>query len=333
MQLAIQNFLTQKYFIQAPIRGENKQIYGLSLSPQLNSDKVCFTGENAEFLKLPRREIYKKINDSIDNSNLLGYGTEGSVYAIPGTDYCLKYSRYRDSRTTLNKNFTLKVSQQDKVNHIVARLGNDAVIMKHLKGVTVSELNRYTFGVGVDENIYRLLSFPNSAYRDYLLQIVDALNYGMEYDAHGGNLMVDFDAKTLTALDFFPPQRMINEQPLSKVYYPFLSINNISSKLEVAFARKIFDMLLDEFKPHTEQKLDFNKVDELLFLCDLYNDNILQIKPKQISQIHELFENLKSLKEAEMSGVDVCKQLTKTISDLEKLLDKCLPHIDSGSNM
>ena len=141
MQLAIQNFVNPQLLIYQQKNGVNRQVYGLSLQPALSCDKVCFSGQNVDFLKLPKKEIYKRVQESINNFNLLGYGTEGSVYAIDGTDYCIKFSRNSDSRKSLCKNLTFKVSEQDKVNHVVAKLGNSAVIMQKIKGIPVSEIN------------------------------------------------------------------------------------------------------------------------------------------------------------------------------------------------
>ena len=333
MQICIQNFYPQvnnnyqikniRNFIGKPI-----------LSPQLTRDTVSFCALGVEFLNLPKNEIMRKIRDSIREENLLGRGVEGQVYAIDGTDYCLKYSQNTDSLQTLSKSFRKRVSDEDRINHIVARLGNDAVIMKRIKGISVADINRLPVKE-YNESIEKLLKFPNSAYRDLLNQIIEALKHGMEYDCHGGNLIVDFENKKLTAIDFCSPRKLYNSEALfkvyspflnegcfEKIYQPFLDINYFDEDSKRLLGKKIMYMLLDELKPEVQPKLDFQDIDVLPFLCDLANVGTIKIN-RLLAQISDGFNELVDLKERELAGAEVYKQIYQTNESVRKLVNKC----------
>ncbi|MBR6723380.1 hypothetical protein IKL64_07990 [bacterium] len=333
MQICIQNFYPQvnnNYQIKNTQKFMDKPI----LASQLTRDTVSFCSLGVEFLNLPKNEIMRKIRDSIREENLLGRGVEGQVYAIDGTDYCLKYSQNTDSLQTLSKSFRKRVSDEDRINHIVARLGNDAVIMKKIKGVSVADINRLPVKE-YNESIEKLLKFPNSAYRDLLNQIIEALKHGMEYDCHGGNLIVDFENKKLTAIDFCSPRKLYNSEALfkvyspflnegcfEKIYQPFLDINYFDEDSKRLLGKKIMYMLLDELKPEVQPKLDFQDIDVLPFLCDLANVGTIKIN-QLLAQISDGFNELVDLKERELAGADVYEQIYQTNESVRKLVNKC----------
>ena len=333
MQICIQNFYPQvnnNYQIKNTQKFMDKPI----LASQLTRDTVSFCSLGVEFLNLPKNEIMRKIRDSIREENLLGRGVEGQVYAIDGTDYCLKYSQNTDSLQTLSKSFRKRVSDEDRINHIVARLGNDAVIMKKIKGVSVADINRLPVKE-YNESIEKLLKFPNSAYRDLLNQIIEALKHGMEYDCHGGNLIVDFENKKLTAIDFCSPRKLYNSEALfkvyspflnegcfEKIYQPFLDINYFDEDSKRLLGKKIMYMLLDELKPEVQPKLDFQDIDVLPFLCDLANVGTIKIN-QLLAQISDGFNELVDLKERELAGAEVYKQIYQTNESVRKLVNKC----------
>ena len=333
MQICIQNFYPQvnnNYQIKNTRNFIGKPI----LAPQLTRDTVSFCSLGVEFLNLPKNEIMRKIRNSIREENLLGRGVEGRVYAIDGTDYCLKYSQNTDSLQTLSKSFRKRVSDEDRINHIVARLGNDAVIMKRIKGISVADINRLP-AKEYNESIEKLLKFPNSAYRDLLNQIIEALKHGMEYDCHGGNLIVDFENKKLTAIDFYSPRKLYNSEALfkvyspflnegcfEKIYQPFLDINYFDEDSKRLLGKKIMYMLLDELKPEVQPKLDFQDIDVLPFLCDLANVGTIKIN-QLLAQISDGFNELVDLKERELAGAEVYEQIYQTNESVRKLVNKC----------
>ena len=333
MQICIQNFYPQvnnNYQIKNTQKFMDKPI----LASQLTRDTVSFCSWGVEFLNLPKNEIMRKIRDSIREENLLGRGVEGQVYTIDGTDYCLKYSQNTDSLQSLSKSFRKRVSDEDRINHIVARLGNDAVIMKRIKGISVADINRLP-AKEYNESIEKLLKFPNSAYRDLLNQIIEALKHGMEYDCHGGNLIVDFENKKLTAIDFCSPRKLYNSEALfkvyspflnegcfEKIYQPFLDINYFDEDSKRLLGKKIMYMLLDELKPEVQPKLDFQDIDVLPFLCDLANVGTIKIN-QLLAQISDGFNELVDLKERELAGADVYEQIYQTNESVQKLVNKC----------
>ena len=330
MQICIQNNFVPAYK-PYQYNSANKRFSDVAFQPKLQCDTVSFTAKKDDFLSLPISKILKKVKESVNREHLIGGGAEGVVYQIDGTEYCLKLSRFGDSVDTLPEYFSKNVSEEDKINHVVAHLGRDSVLMKRIDGVSVFDINNYSADVSF-ASAEKLLEFPNSSYRDLLTQVIKATKYGMEYDCHGGNLIIDFEKEKFTAIDFYPSRKSINEEVLSKIYQPFTSLYSFGENSKRMLGKKIMYMLLDEFKPNVKPEIDFKDVDVYSFMCDLTIDGTIKTN-RLLGDIDKSFNSLVELKNRELAGEDVTKELIAQRLATAKLVDKCFYNTNPTQNI
>ena len=99
-----------------PARQERKYSYPCQSLKPLGRDTVCFT--SSKLLNKDSKEITETVKQAIEEKNKIGFGTEGAVYKIPDTEYCVKLPKY-ESVNNFGE-WGLKVDAQDKINHVVA---------------------------------------------------------------------------------------------------------------------------------------------------------------------------------------------------------------------
>ena len=210
----------------------NKDPFRLKYQPKPGG--VCF--KSRDLLELSEKDVLNKIRDSVKPENFLGQGTEAEVYRITNSDYCVRipYLAHDISRF----NYSKEITPIDKVNHIVAKLGFGASIMKYFDGVIPkwymsNNHERYKFQEKISE-------MPIESYSGLLHQIADAIDNEMLFDFSPGNLIVDTENKKLTAIDFYSisdnPKPI---KPLTEMY----SVLTCYGSLEKS-GKKIFDNII-----------------------------------------------------------------------------------------
>lgn len=306
------------------IQNHNKQSSGLRLLPPLRYDTVCF--RSRDFLDLPEEDILTKIQESIKPECFAGQGTEAEVYRIKDTGYCVRIPYV--AHDIQNFNYTKKLTPIDKVNHIVAKLGFGAAVMKYFEGETPKDYK--------SNNIYRynfqekIAEMPLEAYSDLLHQIANALDNEMFFDFSGGNLIVDTKNNKLTAIDFFgvtDNPRPVN--PLTEMYSVLTCYGS-----QEATGKKIFDNIIDagleEFKPDKIPCMDVELFDFNGLVLKRNSDNNSfgrgninkYINPinKLIDTIYENIKDLKQLKKKEITDKSVSKLLEEKLINCRRLL-------------
>ena len=177
----------------------------LRLRPQLTKDTVSF-GQIKDLLQLPKEQISEKVISSIKNS-----------------DYCIRIPKVIDTENidlirNLFKTLTFDVTEQDKVNHIVAKCGNDSrnntpVIMKFVEGETIKELKSYREIVS---------QMQQEAYNKLYSQLCNAKKQNMHPDIYYENMIIDRKNNTMTAIDFYEEQSI---QHVLKTLHEMLTCN------------------------------------------------------------------------------------------------------------
>ena len=291
---------------------KQNKTYGIRLKPQLTADTVSFRASR-DLLKLKPETIFKRINKSIKNkNNFLGKGDEGTVYAIEDSPYCIKIPHFFHFGRPVDykKSFSTELTEKDKINHVVAHLGDKAVIMKKIDGCTV--LN--------NTDIAKELSqFPVSSYNKFLKQISHAHKNGMYFDAINQNVIINDKNKTITAIDFIDGKGITNDEllPLHSMYFSLVN-RYIEPEFRKLVADKILDSALEEFKPQNKPCIDTSEFDF---------DNFLQITSKErnnpsekdlSNSIRELIE----VKDMELAGVNVKDKLAAVYTKTKELLNK-----------
>ncbi len=199
----------------------------------LNHDTVSFKSKS--LLSKPSEEITKIVQSAVkDTKNLMGQGSEGKVFDIPETIYCVKIP---NNQTPKFGEWNFDMYRGEDVNHVVATSGNVS-IMKKIIGEPLK------YGKEPKE-IYDL---PKKAYKSLLLQIQDAHKKYMVFDAVPKNIIYNKENKSLIAIDF------IKEDSNKYEYSPFYNVYDcLKSKgsgaedkeLNTKFGEKLFSLAVD----------------------------------------------------------------------------------------
>ncbi len=315
----MQVLLTPKYNTQFNLCNNNsRNNFGLRLKTQLTSDVVSFKGKK-DLLELSKRDIFSSIDKSLKNeANFLGQGCEGKVYKIEDSEYCVKIpsNKLFSKKINYKSDFTKEVSEKDKINHIVARLGDGAVIMKRIEGTPVWQFN-------MDEQTAREVSesvsnFPVSSYQSFFKQISHAHNNGMMFDPFSHNVIVDKNNKTITAIDFIDNSGLVFEElnPLQLMYITMTNKYSTSTHKE-KIAKNILKATLEEFKPSHEPCLEFGQFDFNSYLKMLDSQKVL----KYNNQMDKKLSKLLDVKYLEFLGENKKEELSALLADINDMIN------------
>ena len=218
---------------------KQNKTFELRLKPQLSADTVSFKGSR-DLLKLKPETIFKRIDKSIKKENLLGEGYEGKVYAIEDSPYCVKIPHffYFGRPADYKQSFSTELTEKDKINHVVALLGDKTVIMKKIEGTNV---------LRNPDIVKDLCQFPVSSYNKFLKQISHAYDKGMYFDAINQNVIINSKNKTITGIDFINEKDTTYEPlPLHSMYFSLINSYTEPESRKLV-ANKILNSALEEF--------------------------------------------------------------------------------------
>lgn len=285
----------------------------------LKCDVVSFSGKN--FLEQSEDEIFEKIIKSLrDKKNFMGFGAEAEVFQIENTGYCVRlpYGDENDRYRLIDvcSDLSFELSEEDKINHIVAKLGAGATIMKKIPGKAILKTNM-THQEAID-SIKKVSEIPVSGYNKLLKQISHADKYNMVFDAYGTNVLAD--EQSLVAIDFMKtlPRYKRELKPLMEMRDALINIGNVPPKLEKAVLYKIFCAMLNEFEPNNKPCLELEQFDTLELLIDLHEKRMLN--REQFELLWSSFKDLKRFKSFELDGFNASPELENTILENKKLL-------------
>ena len=165
----------------------------------VKSDTVSF-GSNQDLLGKSGDEILRLVISSVNKpENLIGKGGEASVYRLEGTGYCVRVS-HNVLKPEYKSDYRLNLSPspQEKVNHVVAKLGEDITIMPFFKGYNFFSKN--TDKKAVAQMIDQM---PQVAFDRLFKQLFNAQKLNMRFDSAWPNVLVNPENSTITAIDFY----------------------------------------------------------------------------------------------------------------------------------
>lgn len=306
------------YFTPA-ISQKQQQKASISLRPQLAVDTVSFGNANPDLMSLSDQEIFEKVLAAIKNKDIIGEGGEATVYRIPDSNYCVrKYYRLATEVVPLKrKQFTRNVTAQDKVNHIVAKLGNYLTIMPILHGspvmnpVTMSEKE-------INELSDIICSFPQSSFNKLLKQISDAYEKDMMWDCNWANLIANPKEKTLTAIDFY---KNSIEESASHLAYMYAGLSHLytTDQQHKILAEKVMNAGLEEFKPGVIPCCNFDKLG-FSDLIRAFDDLDLFTSKQYTKLLRELTYKIRDLKTQEIRGINVTNELNFEIKKIQSIM-------------
>ena len=294
--------------------------FNVSIKTQLDKDTVSFKGK--DLLSEQDSTIIQKIKNSINNlKNLLGEGEEAIVYKLPDTDYCVRLE-WKATKSYIDsiKKITRKISEQDKVNHIVCKMGENVTIMKYIPGEPVMKpLDLAPQAILVSNNIAAL---PKKSYQHLIKQICDAYKKDMMFDCNWTNVLVDKSTNSLTAIDFYKidPQEPEKLRPLEYVYESLTNEYTPKENKKI-FVNKILNATLDEYKLGKTPHFDLLERTSQ-FINHILKD--LRIKDMQMQEpykkLEQTLKEIRELKTQEIQLTNVNELLNSKLTLAKKLI-------------
>lgn len=293
---------------------QNLSFEGLNFSWVLKK-KIPLAGD--EFLSQSKRQIFQQIEKTIKNEdNKIGESAHSKVYKIKDTNYCIKLLKSENYK--YKGKYSLDVSDEDKVNFIVAKLGHNATIMKQIEGKNILDCKN---NPKLREEIVKL---PAAAYQNLIKQIYKAYRNGMMFDWIGHNIIINTKDKTLTAIDFIPN---LTDNLLFRIYSSIKRDVDLREYSEPLYTR-ILDAALDvipqlEFKNPTQFKIlkleDYVNQDNL----NKHIQNIKKVKPQLLKEFGTQIGKLSNLitSQKHVSQEEIMKQTQKAKQVFHHILE------------
>ena len=286
---------------------------------RLNKDTVSFSGKNKDLLELSEKEIFDKISESINNANFLGEGNEARVYRIPDTNYVFRSARIPDNRMhsgDYTKMLSFDLTTDDRINHIVAKLGEGCSIMKYLPGKNCFEY----------KNKKELFNLPLESYYNLYKQICYAKDNDMIFDCCETNIIYNPKDKSLTAIDFYKQDYDFpeNVKPLSYIYSAIASsIATPDKTLYKNLLGSLVGVILKEFEPGVKPAQNIGEFDINRFFGNFenyYEDDM----PPQYKILKSKLIDLQCLKLQEILGHDVKNEQIAAIKISKSIVNQIL---------
>lgn len=169
-------------------------------------------------------------NDVLDSLELVGKGAEGSVYKVKGSQFAIKVKNDLSISKELNKPIDLTVDPQGRINHVLAKVGENVSIMKFIdwKPIDINALKE----LNVDK------------IKPCMKHICDAVNKGFRHDFGGKNILLDKASGKLVPIDFIPKKIGYKEDLLSNMFIQLYTpaknsddVNKLMANISLAFVQ------------------------------------------------------------------------------------------------
>jgi hypothetical protein len=283
-------------------------------NPVLSRDVVSFSG-TPDFLSLPKKEIFRRIDDALKNQeNKLGEGSEAYVYKIPETPYCVRINK--EAEKSYDKALILEVGEQDKVNHVVANLGRGSSIMTIIDGSPI-----WAGGMPheqVAKNIEVVSSIPVEGFRNLINQVCHAKSCDMFFDSIATNVIVNPVNRSLTAIDFFRTQFYEPFTPLRSIYSS-LTHFDCPDAYKRDCASKIILAACDEINEGKNSKVPLGGYDFGKLIYKLATDNVIRDK-SFTGTLYKTLDAIEALNIKSQVGQDCKSQIEGQMKVLKVLL-------------
>ncbi len=238
----------------------------------LQNDTISFSKN--DLLSQSEDVIFAKITDAVNNpSHYLGSGSEATVYKIEDTGYCVRVLNKNKNKISRPVSFSL--TDSDRINHVVAKLGNGATVMKFFEGYPPYILpglkNRYK--IKQSEIDVMLDNMPVTAFQKFFRQICTANKNNMGFDCSWNNVIVNSKDNTITAIDFYKMDEEFPDvfKPL-RLCYASLTYLKADTQHKKNCAAHLLLAALDELKPGHNPCCSVNELDFSGFLHLVYRD-------------------------------------------------------------
>lgn len=286
-------------------------------------DTFTFSGKK-DLLKKPKDEVVNLVKSSINSRNKIGEGFEAAVYRIKGTDYCF---RKPFNVADIGEDYTLKLSEKDKINHVVAKFLSGCQIMNFIKGKCIGDGKKHLLKTELEVQ-KEIEDFPVRSYSDFLKQISYAYKKGMVFDSHSGNVVINVKDKTFTIIDFYDKDECsfcenYNLDPLASMFYSIMNSSSTTEQMHICL-KKILTAALKDFSPNNKSDIKPEDYDFCKLLHQLKSSGKISISDENYSTLYQCFEDLVELKDSELAGKRVKGQLNSKLSEAKKIVNELL---------
>ena len=280
----------------------------MNITSRNNYINTSFT--SAKLLGKCSKTITDEVLKAKNKNNKIGYGSEGTVYKIPDSNYCVKF--FRKIKTKISEKWTQKISEKEKINHILAKFGEKIKIMKYLPGKSLE--------FEIPEEVYNL---PKVSYRNLLKQITSANNCGMYFDHLPANIIYNSQKKSLTAIDFYEgaSDDLRCFEPYTQVFECLKTKNKINN---AKLGNKLLNIALKEFLRSKDSQIYTDRLDitRLINKIRLSQDNPAN---ENFDKIQKMMMHISITKQRESFGEINKEKLLKQTKELKKLINLTLP--------
>lgn len=319
MILKIANKVNSNY--ANPVNQKNASFGAAGTGRVKPLDNDCFVFLQKDFLSLGGDAILKRIKESLNEKSFIGAGKDAKVYKIIDTDYAVRvpYSVFSNIKKPANIN--LNLTEQDKVNHVVAKFDNGVTIMKYIEGfslygdVRVSKQQQ----TQMDK---MLLALPVSVYHNLFKQVCHAKDNGMIFDCDGRNVILNPQMKTLTAIDFYPMNKK-NPETVKPLRHIYSAVSTTAKGTEGKLAALILKGALKEFQPGVKPCIKSQEISFTDFLAVVQPD-IPQVSYRNLQELKEILTDVKALKFKEFLGGNVKEELSSTLKEANEMINSVL---------
>lgn len=298
--------------LKAPLR--NKGVFS-----NYGCDVVSF-GNHKDLIHLLANDLIETVEKAIKPVNLLGKGGEATVYQIEGYDYCVRVPH--EMQDDYKKGFVSELTDLERVNHGVAKLGEKTIIMKKLEGYSM--FPRPETGVTRPMVHSMIDDMPISAYRNVIKQIAEAYEKGAYFDSSGANVIVNPVKKTMTVIDFTACEDCASPRIL-KSLFTTLGMNDgiLTQAQQKDRANKILSSVIDDFLPGHKPLMRVADYSFSEFIYAVKNQGLIS---KAYSDVFIKFLNeLKELKYMTMRGVrNIEPQMEFKVKQIKSLIKQLL---------
>ena len=294
---------------------KRNQRYNQAVSTQFQSVPVSFKGYDFPINLTKGKSISATVKSALlDSKNFLGQGSEGIVYRLPNTDYCVKIPHIE-----IGKDFggwTFNIGFEDKVNHVVARSENNTRVMNFIEGSSLKYDNK-------PKEIY---SLPLESYRDFVKQISDAADNVMQFDSAPSTIIFNKKEKTFTAIDFRIPNVDYDfiPAPFTSVYRGLQASKEQekSQSLNKNLMGRLLQTALEEIKKGKDAEFAVEDGDiKELFYC--FENGQDKLEP-QYKFLKNIFSQIFLIKKVEARGINISEELNGKIKYAECIIKQIL---------
>lgn len=255
------------------------------------------------------------LSKTVSKENFIAKGAQGKVYRIPGTDCAVKVPL--DCVSIPIKPISKNISPQEKVNLVLAKIGDDINIIKYVDGKNPYQLSRR--GVSVPKTV---LSLPHEAFTNYIEKISEASKLNMFHDIAGANTLINEKYRYIVPIDFYHSLTK-KANPVEDLYFQFGNYLK-NSKEQDLFLAKSSLAFVDLIRTNKINAKNLAKMDVSL---KKLQDCFLPENRRFFSEVEYRLKKITGLKKMESLSLEMSQSLQEEIVKFNDFITSVLTNV------